>query len=117
MISTILLLVLGAVFVRVLVFDDDDNAYLWLLLMGYLLMTASVPFALASLLPYSFFRRIVVIVALAFLWIVGAFGTFLLVVGMLITLGQGDAEVLAAHLLALLALLPVLLLVGFRSAR
>ena len=117
MISAVLLLVLGAIFVRVLVFDDDDNAYLWLLLTGYLLIATSVPFALASLLPYTLFRRIVVIVALAFLWIVGAFGVFLLVVAMLITLSQGDADVFVAHLLALLALLPALFLAGFRFAR
>jgi hypothetical protein len=46
-----LLATLGVVFLRVLVADWGDNAYLWPALAGMGLVVAALPFALATLLP------------------------------------------------------------------
>ncbi len=115
------LAVLGSLFVTVLVADSNDNAYLYLAVVGGGLVLAALPFAIAALLPTGSVRRLVIRAAQVFLAFVGALGTALLLVAVAIIPSQnyGSHTVLVSHLvrLALLLAALVVLLRTYRHAR
>jgi len=113
------LLGLGLIFLAVLVRDDDDNAYLFLVMVGAALGFVSAPFALATVLPHGIMRRLVVRGAIVLLWIAGAFSVLWLVVSLLIIPSQDydGNEVFLSHLVGLLLLLPTLFVIGYRFQR
>lgn len=120
---------LGFFFVKVLVANPQDNAYLWIALLGLLLLTIAVPFALAALAPAGRPRRWLAGSAIVLVWCVGAPAVLVLLVGAPLYLltsarvppgGLVDSRVATNHLLGAAALLPVLWLVGYywpRQAR
>jgi hypothetical protein len=80
------LLLLAGLFLRVLIADWSDDAYLDLALLGNVLLLASVPFIIATLLPDSLLRRIVLGLAMAglvWLFAVGLLGG-VIVIGSLV---------------------------------
>lgn len=97
---------LGVLFVRVLVADSDDNAYLYLTFVGGGLVVAALPFTVAALLPTGSVRRLVVRGAQVFLALVGALGMALLLFALAIIPSQNyrSNTVLLSHIVGLIAL-------------
>ena len=106
--SAAVLIALGLLFVRLLVANPSDNAYLALWLAALLLWSAAPPFALAVVLPGGGVRRVVVKVGLTALGVAGAASAVLLGWSLLVIPPQDyayDARVLRHHVLGLAALL------------
>jgi hypothetical protein len=61
--------------------NSDDNAYLWVLFAGFLLVVTSVPFAVAAVVPPAGARRSVVTGALVVLWVLGGLAVLVLASG------------------------------------
>ena len=57
-------------------------------MIGFFLMIINVPFAVATLLPYSTFRQIVLRLGVVLLWVVGAISGLILVQSLLIIPSQ-----------------------------
>ena len=108
--SAVLLAGLGFVFMRVLVFDSGDNAYLYVYWVGLWLFAASLMFAIAACLPKSTIRDGVALFAFGFLLVVGVLNTALLVSGLSIIPSQDydSNDVFMSHLYALAGLLGAL---------
>lgn len=117
---------LGVFFVKVLVANPSDNAYLWIAGLGLLLAVIAVPFGLAAIAPRGPLQGMLAQVGIALVWTVGGPGAVLLLVGGPIYLlssrgvppgGFVDGRVAVNHLLGCLALVPVLWLVGYHWPR
>ena len=118
-VSALWLAALGLFYLLVLVANWSDNAYLWLFMIGALLILVSIPFALAALLPYNNFRRIVIWLSIGLLWLFGAFSSVMLIGALFIIPSQHypTPQVFVSHLVGLLVLLPTLFFVGYRFVR
>jgi hypothetical protein len=117
---------LGVFFVKVLVANPHDNAYLWIALLGVLLGVTSVPFALAAVAPGEPLRGWLARIGIVLVWCVGAPGALLLLGGGPIYLLSSpspatgavvDNRVAVNHILGCLTLLPVVWLVGYHWPR
>ena len=108
--SAVLLAALGFVFMRVLVFDSGDNAYLYVYWVGFWLIAASLMFAIAACLPKSTIRDRVALFAFGFLLVVGVLNAALLISGLSIIPSQDydSNDVFMSHLYALAGLLGAL---------
>ncbi len=121
--GAVALVALGVVFMRVLVANTSDNAYLWLALIGLLLFLPAAPFALATLLPERAGRRLVVRIGLWLLIGVAVLAGVLLIFSLAIIPSQGydyDPRVFRNHLIGFVVLavtLPVLYVVLNQAAR
>jgi hypothetical protein len=121
--SALLLACLGLVFIKVLVANPSDNAYLWIAMLGAAALAVSVLFVLAAIMPIDRARPWLSQTAIVLLWIFGAPGAVLLLLGGPLYLGRGarwpfvDNPVVVNHLVGLLVLLPSLWLVGFHWPR
>ena len=106
------LLLLGWLFLRVLVANQGDNAYLDLGMIGLFLLLASGFFTLATLAPARRLRRVVLVVATGLLGVVALISVVLLVQALVIIPSQDyryDPRVFGRHLIGLLVLVPALL--------
>jgi hypothetical protein len=86
------LLLLGGLFLRMLISDWSDDAYLDLALLGNVLLLSSVPFVVATLLPDSLLRRIVLALGMAGLvWLctVGLLGGLMVIGSLPVGVAQG----------------------------
>jgi len=114
---------LGGVFLKVLVLNPSDNAYLWIAMVGALLLAVAAVFALALLVPFRQPVRWLTRAALLLLWAVGGLGALLMLLGVVLPLLSGaptrsaDYAVVGAHTVALLGLVLTLWLVGYRWHR
>ncbi|HLH25488.1 MAG TPA: hypothetical protein VK066_23455 [Chloroflexota bacterium] len=116
---------LGVFFARVLVTNPQDNAYLWIALLGGLLVVVAVPFALAAVAPSGPPRGWLARIGVALIWCVGVAGALLLLLGGPLYLASSgavpgaapDGRVPAYHLLACLALVLLVWLAGYRWPR
>jgi hypothetical protein len=124
--SASLMVGLGIFFIKVLVANPSDNAYLWIALLGVLLGVVGVPFGLAAIAPRGPLKGVLAQIGVGLVWTVGAPGALLLLSGAPIYListrgvppgGFVDSRVAINHLLGFLALLPVLWLVGYHWPR
>jgi hypothetical protein len=112
---------LGGFFVRVLVANPEDNAYLWIALLGVLLLGTAVPFALAALGPAGRLRGWLARIGIVLVWCVGAPAVLLLLLGAPLYVlsssggppGAADSRVAVNHLIGAAALVPVVWLVGY----
>jgi hypothetical protein len=125
-ISATLLVGLGVLFVKVLVANPSDNAYLGIAVLGVLLGGVAVPFALAAIAPQEPLRGVLAQIGGVLVRGVGALGALLLLSGAPLYwmssrgVAPGalvDHRVAINHLLGYLALLPVLWLVGYHWPR
>ncbi len=109
-VNAVLLAALGFVFMRVLVFDSGDNAYLYVYWVGFWLFAASLMFAIAACLPKSTIRDRVALFAFGFLLVVGVLNAALLISGLSIIPSQGydSNDVFMSHLYALVGLIGAL---------
>ena len=106
---------LGAVFLRLLVANDGDNAYIGLYLIGGLLVLAGMPFVLAALLP-GHGRRRTIQIAFATLWAASALAALLLLWALAVIPTQNydyDPRVFRNHLLAFVLLVGAVTPVSF----
>ncbi len=107
---------LGLVFLRVLIRNGGDNAYLLIAFIGFWLMAASVPFALATVIPHGRLRRWTVAIGFSGLYVIGSVSV--LALGLIVAPTQADirSEVYDSHALGLLMLGPVLalMLLGYQ---
>lgn len=119
LLSALILAGLGLLFLNVLVVNGNDNAYLWVALIGNGLLLASVPFAFAAALPPGPVQRMVTRSGVVLVWLLGIFGTVLLGLGLVIVVMQRpwQAQVFVSHLAGLVLLVPSVLLVGYRLNR
>jgi hypothetical protein len=114
---------LALLFLRVLVANPSDNAYLWIAVLGYLLVAPAVVFGLATIMPVRRLRQWLSQAAVLLLWVVGVPGAMLLAAGSLLAAISGGgpgvvhSRVVAYHLIGLLALLAGLWLAGYRWPR
>src|SRR3954469_19254607 len=117
---------LGGFFVRVLVANPEDNAYLWIALLGILLLVIAVPFALAALGPAGRLRGWLARIGIVLVWCVGAPAVLLLLLGaplyVLSSAGAPpgvsiDQRVALNHLVGAAALVPAVWLVGYHWPR
>lgn len=111
----------GLLFMAVLVANPSDNAYLWIWLLGWLLVAIAVPFALAAMLPAGAARRWIARAAVALVWGVGLAGALLLLLGAPLYLlssaallpgGRVDERVAPNHVLGSLLLVALVWLAG-----
>ena len=107
--SAAALATLGVLFTTVLVADSGDNAYSYLLLVGWALIFAAVPFAIAVLLPAGS-RRALMRAALVLLALIGLLGLALLILSVVVipTQNYESDAVLINHLIGLIALIVTL---------
>lgn len=113
---------LGVFFVKVLVANPSDNAYLWIWLLGVLLGVTAVPFALAALVPAGALRSGLARAGIVLVWCLGAPAVLVLLAGAPLYLLSSprdvpgtfvDNRVAVNHVLGSLALLAVVWLVGY----
>jgi hypothetical protein len=118
-VNAVLLAALGFVFMRVLVFDSGDNAYLYVYWVGFWLFAASLMFAIAACLPKSTIRDRVALFAFGFLLVVGVLNAALLISGLSMVGSQDEPpiipsqgydsnDVFMSHLYALVGLIGAL---------
>lgn len=123
LLSALMVSCLGGIFLKVLVVNPSDNAYLWIAMVGVMLLAVAAIFALALLVPFTQPMRWLTRAALFLLWAVGGLGALLMLLGGLIPLlsgtpgGTADYAVVIAHIAALLALVGTLWLVGYQWQR
>ena len=108
--SALLLSGVATLYLKVLVADWGDNAYLWLAFIGYALFPIIVVFAVATLLPHDAFRRIVVALGVAFTFAFGVISVLALVQALIVIPSQNyrTNQVFISHLAGLVTLLPAL---------
>ena len=121
-----LLVALGLFFVKVLVANPSDNAYLWIAILGVLVGVLAVPFALAAVAPAGAPRGRLARAGIALVWGLGVPGALILVAGAQLYLlsiphdvpgVRVDDRVAVNHVLGSVALLAVVWLVGYRWPR
>lgn len=97
----------GLLFLRVLVANWSDNAYLGLAIIGVLLLVAVVPWLIAAAVSSGRPRRVAIIAALVLLSAVVILGVVILVQGLLVIPSQhyADSRILRNHVAGLSALL------------
>ena len=117
---------LGAFFVKVLVANPQDNAYLWIALLGVLLLATAVPFALAALGPAGRLRGWLARAGVVLVWCLGAPAALILLLGAPLYLLSTarvppgallDNRVAVNHLVGAGLLLAVVWLVGYHWPR
>lgn len=117
-----LLAALSLGFLNILVASPTDNAYLWIALLGVLLGAMAVPFALAAVAPAGAVRGWLARIGIALVWCLGVPGALVLLLGAplyLLSSPRGvpgtfvDDRVAVNHVLASLALLAAVWLVGY----
>jgi hypothetical protein len=120
--SMLLVSGLGCFLLAVLVANRSDNAYLWIALLGMLLVVAGLPFGLAAVAPFEGLRRSLTRVGLVLVWGIGAPGLLLLLIGGPLYLvstpgafpgGAVDGRVVLNHVVGSVLLLIVLWIVGY----
>ncbi len=116
--SAAVVITLGLVMRTVLVGNPGDNAYLWIAVLGMLLMLPALPFALAAIVPHRASAAWLMRAGIVILWVFGVPGLAFLAVGGPLYLastppdGVLDPRVPIFHLLSLLLLAGTLVLVG-----
>ena len=107
-VSAVVLAGLGAFFMKVLVANDSDNAYVGLAIIGFLLLVTSTPFALATLLPHGGFRRVAAHIGTGLLWVLGGISALILIPSLIVIPSQDyshDGRVFPYHVAGFLVLL------------
>lgn len=116
----------GLLFMAVLVANPSDNAYLWIWLLGWLLVAVAVPFGLAAVLPAGGTQRALARAAVALICGVGVPGAVLLLLGAALYLvstapapsgARVDPLVALNHAFGALLLMALVWLVGLHLPR
>ncbi len=75
------LVILGVVFRTLLVANQSDNAYVWIAVLGTVLLFPAVPFALAAIVPRAGATSWLIRIGVVLLWLIAAPGLVLLAIG------------------------------------